>query len=207
MQDGGATAFSEIQFDIVLNCMVESLVPPASLPDVTYTFHAAQLDSVILETVSTFPLSCLVAHHLQIFEGGSWVTLPSSSLLNVLAYVEATRTLSVFYDTDNEFSPLDTPNTYQMKIVADLDNQGTITNQQSFNLILVKDCSFATLTVNTANSVVSYTVNSDNFANTFTMSDFTISDSFCSFTYGLSEYTTDANSNTIRDDAEYSVVS
>ena len=57
-----------------------------------------------------------------------------------------------------------------------------------------------------ATSTASYTVNTNNDPNLFTMSDFTISDTYCSFAYGLKVYTTDANSNSVRDDAEFSIV-
>ena len=73
-------------------------------------------------------------------------------------------------------------------------------------MVLTKDCQFATLAPIAATATKSYTVNLNNDPNLFTMSDFTISDTYCSFSYGLSEYTTDANSNTIRDDAEFVTV-
>ena len=60
--------------------------------------------------------------------------------------------------------------------------------------------------MNSATAAFTYTVNTDNFDNTFTMPDFTVSEVYCSFAYGLSEYTTDANSNSVRDDAEFAVV-
>ena len=45
--------------------MVETLVPPASIiADVTYTFHTVQLDTVLAETVSTYPAGFPVTHHL-----------------------------------------------------------------------------------------------------------------------------------------------
>jgi hypothetical protein len=57
------------------------------------------------------------------------VTVASSTLSPAIAYDALTRTMSVYYDVDNRFSPFDTPNEYQMQIVADLDNQGTILDQ------------------------------------------------------------------------------
>jgi hypothetical protein len=73
-------------------------------------------------------------------------------------------------------------------------------------LVLTKDCQYATLTPASATATASYIVNLSNDPNTFVMPDFTISDPYCSFSYGLEEYTTDSNSNSVRDDAEFSVV-
>ena len=125
VQDSGATSFSEIQFDILPNCNLETLTPPASNPDVAYTFHAAQVVSVLPETTSSNPTLCPVSHHLQVKDGsGNWVDYASSQIASVITYVEGTRTLTVFYDTDNEFSSQDTSNIYEIKLIADMNNQG-----------------------------------------------------------------------------------
>ena len=68
-----------------------------------------------------------------------------------------------------------------------MDNLFVVTSFQLFNLIVTKDCSFATLTPINSYQSFSYTVNNVNTVGLYQMTDFTISDMYCVFTYGLGD--------------------
>ena len=68
-----------------------------------------------------------------------------------------------------------------------MDNQVVVTSFQLFNLIVTKDCSVATLTPINSLQSFSYTVNNINTVGLYQMTDFTISDTYCVFTYGLDD--------------------
>ena len=66
-----------------------------------------------------------------------------------------------------------------------MNNEDAVTDSQTCNLVLTKDCQYAVLTPITASLTDSYTVNDESYANNFDMSDFTSDDPYCTWTYSL----------------------
>ena len=113
VQDGGNTAQNTITVTIVKNCDIETLTAPGSISDIIYTFNAASVVVTLPETISSFPTLCPVTHDLEI-KDPTFAPFASTSFIPLVSYVVSTRTITVSYSVDNEFSPLDGANTIEM---------------------------------------------------------------------------------------------
>ena len=182
----GQTAFSSISFEIQKNCDLESITETASLPlsDVSYTFGATQVTTILPASTSSMPSVCPIHYFMQVKESdGTWKFLATSSFTPFMSFNTAIRQLSVHYDTDNEFSPVTGVNTIELRQYLKLNNEVTVTAYQPFNLQLTKDCQYATISADTSSHSFSYQVNDQNTAGDFDFGTFTVSDSYCDVTY------------------------
>ena len=161
LEDGGNNGGQLMTMDIVRNCLLETITGPSSIADIVYPFHSAALSPLLDASTSSDPLNCPVSYRLYHQDAGTtWTLWDASVIKDVITFDPATLVLTVFYDVLNTFSPADHDNFYNLKLVGDLNNQGTHTVENTFNFNLKKDCSFASITaVNSALQSELYNVN------------------------------------------------
>jgi hypothetical protein len=107
--------------------------------------------------------------------------ISTSTLADIVSFDSTTRTVTVFYDTDNEFGGNTHTLSYKSRYVGDT----AWATSQDFSLVLDLYCNYATLT-EPSDTSMSYTVN-ENSANwkDYTFDAFTTNDSYCEVTYSL----------------------
>jgi len=162
---------------------------------VYYTFHATAVSLTLPETLSSRPADCPVTHDLEVQDPTVFTDLGASTFTPLISFSSATRLLSVHYSVDNRFSILIINNVIPLRIVAKMNNQMTVISLQPFNLIMTKDCSFATLTSSAlSTAAMTYTISEPALFVSYTLP--TRSDIHCALEYSI-EVTDSTTSTTL----------
>jgi len=92
-----------------------------------------------------------------------------------------------------------------MRVFAKMDGGTAVTALHPFNLVMTKDCQYATISADSATQTDSYTVNNANTAKTMTFTTFTVSDQYCDVSYKVQLWN-DLNADTVQDSNEFTDV-
>ena len=183
--DSTATSedFSITELKILPDCSIESITA-SSISNILYTFNQAASALTLPPFTSSHPTNCSVEYTLTYKNPATSIYGAITPVTAFVTWINTTQSLSVEYHVDNRFSSLNTDNIYEMRLTGCL--WGGVCSSADFNIVLTKDCQYASMTGNSLDittSLINYVAGNPAIILVYTKPS--ITDQYCSVGYEI----------------------